>query len=629
MKDETQSTVDAVDSPPSWWRRVWRDLQPLISTTSVPVAVLFLVSMAFSFVAFGHRDVGHTAGSSYAYLFGHWTDFYTYNQPTFERNDYFPSIYVVFALWMAPVKLLVSPGIQNGVNISSWEMLWAKFGVMLVFGATVLVMVRIARELFPARQQTQRMVVAAYLLSPFAAFTVGVFGRYDIIAILFMLLGLLHFLRGNKWRFAFFFAIAVSFTYFALVLFAPLLLLRYKRLRDLVLLSLTALSIAALEGAAYWSNPPFHTTVSFLAQQYLKGNGQQGSLQSVILILILVGLFLLWRLPLDPSALGATAVFAGALAYGFMFVAVKWNLAWFALLVPLFALTLGYLRRPGRFLLWESGVFVAYIWVAVNRWSHNIDMEMLRRGSLRSLLGPPHLFLSDLYRWAATPWLNVVLTVFFLSPVLFWLLERAEATRAVAPPEDTRTVGRGIWALRAATPLLFWSVPVIAALVMPVSAATMFTPQAPAYVMEQRPMCGPEHKLPYGQLRDGETAQQTFVAQAARLGAVSVMVGTWGHQMSGRLLIDVKDAAGTTLGTRDVDLTRVPDNSALYVILDSPAADSSGATYTVTFRTAGVPATSSFSLWGSSDDCDPHGTLTLDGAAQGGDANLTEYYARR
>lgn len=628
MNDATRTTADVAVPPRPWLTRAWRDVQPLISTISVPVAVLFLLSSALNFVAFGHRDVGHTAGSSYAYLFGHVTDFYTYNQPIFERNDYFPSIYVAFALWMTPVKLLVSPGIQNGVNISSWEMLWAKFGVMLVFGATVLVMVRIARELFPARQQTQRMVVAAYLLSPFTAFAVGVFGRYDIIAILFMLSGLLHLLRGNKWKFALFFAISASFTYFALVLFAPLVLLRYKRIRDVALLTISVLSIAALEGVVYWSNPPFHTTVSFLASQYLKGNGQQGSLQSVILILIVVGLALLWRLPLDPSRLGATAVFAGTLAYGLMFVAVKWNLAWFALLVPLFALALGYLRRPGRFLLWESGVFVAYIWVAVNRWSHNIDMEMLRRGSLRSLLGPPHLFLSDLYRWAATPWLNLVLTVFFLSPVLFWLLERAEATHATELPEDAQTVGRRTWGLRAATPLLFWSTPVIAALVMPVSTAKLFTPQAPAYVMEQHQMCGPEHKLPYGQLHDGETAQQTFTAQWARLGAVSVMVGTWGHQMSGTLLIDVKDSKGTTLGTRDVDLRRVPDNSALYVMLDSPVAASSGESYTVTFRTAGVPATSSFSLWGSSDDCDPHGTLTIDGVAQGGDTNLTEYYAR-
>ena len=617
-------------SPVTWWTTVAGDFRNLTATISMPVMVLFLASAAFNYVAFGHRDLGHTAGSSYAYLFGHWADFYTYNQPVFERNDYFPSIYVVFALWMAPVKLLVSPGVQNGVNISSWEMLWARLGVLLVFVATVRVLALIARQLFPARLQTQRLVVAAYLLSPFLAFTVGVFGRYDVLGILFMLLGLRAYLRGDKWRFALFFAVAVSFTYFALVLFAPLVVLRYKKLRDLALLSLTGVSLMTLEAAAYWSNPPFHTTISLLAEQYIKGNGKQGSLQSVILILVVVGLFLLWRLPADLNTVRPVAVFAGAMAYGFMFVAVKWNLAWFALLAPLFALVLGYLRRPGRFLVWESVVFAAYIWVAVNRWSHNIDMEMVRRGSLRSVLGSPHLYLSDIYRWTATPWLSVVLTVFFLSPILFWLLERAEATHGFGPPDDeVQPISQRMWAARAATPLVFWTVPVVAALVMPVSVAKIFTPQAPAYAMVARPMCGPDRKMPYGQLYDGHTGQQTFVAGAARLGAVSVMVGTWGHEMTGTLTIEVADALGTPLGTRNIDLQRVPDNSALYLILDAPVADSAGASYTVAFRTTGVPASSSFSLWGSKDDCDAQGALTLDGAAQTGDVNLTEYYARR
>ncbi len=612
-------------------RHALQELRAVVSTISLPVVLLFLVSSAFNFVAFGHRDLGHTAGSSYAYLFGHWTDFYTYNQPFFERNDYFPTVYLIFAAWMAPVKMLVSPGVQNGLDISSWELLWARFGLWIVFALTVHLMILVARELFPDRERTRNLVVAAYLISPFAAFLVGIFGRYDVLGIFFTLLGLLYYLRGKRWRFALCFAIAASFMYFALLAFAPLLVLVYKRLRDLVALSVVALSVLALETVVYLGNPPFHATVGHLAAIYIQGDGTRGGLQSVIAILLVVALFLLWRLPTTRETLGQPAVYAVALAYGLLLVAVKWNLAWFSILTPFFALTLGYLRRPGRFILWESVCFVAYIWYAVNRWSRHIDVSLVERGALRSLFEPPHLYLGDIYPRAAFPVLAVVLIAYFISPMVFRLLERAEATWAAttAPlEEEPAPIARWMWTMRAGTPVVAWTLPVLTALWIPTPVATAITPDAAAYAMESRQMCGAFNRLPYGQLQDGHDAEQSFAAAADGLGAVSVLIGTWGHRMTGSLTIDVRTSEGTLVGSKEVALGKAVDNGPVYVVLEAPLEDSADRQYLATFRTDGVPPSASFSLWGSAVDCEPEATLTLDGAVQAGDLDLTTYYRR-
>ena len=69
--------------------------------------ILFIVIASFCFIAFQQGgDLGHTGGSSIAYLQGHVLDFYDYNVQFVGGNAYLPSTYMLFAVWNIPIYLI-------------------------------------------------------------------------------------------------------------------------------------------------------------------------------------------------------------------------------------------------------------------------------------------------------------------------------------------------------------------------------------------------------------------------------------------------------------------------------------------------------------------------------------------
>jgi hypothetical protein len=453
--------------------RLARWARTALSGLPVPVGILYLLSTIFNLLAFNQGDLNHTVASSYAYLFGHGLDFYDYNATQFTGNDYFPTTYILFALWMAPVKLIVSPGVQNGIDLSEPEVAWAKLLLLLLFWATFIVVSKIAKELFPQRENTQTTVRIAFLLSPLAAFAFNVFGQYDILGVFFVALGFLFYLRGDKWRFAIFFALAASSKYFALLILLPLVLLQFKKLKDIVLLGLVGVSVLVIEALIYLPNVAFreHTLFSLVGGKAATAGGQ------VLLaaVIFLVGCIVLWRIVPTRQNLGQLAVFTVIVVYGLMFAVVVWHPQWFIILTPFFAFALGYLRRPGWFLVWDSLFFVAYIWIAGHRWIANVDLTMVDKGALRDVLGDPAFLLSDIYPAAVLPALSAVVVFYVFSPLAVLLIERAGVAWRDAPveapvaPDGPRTP-IGVWLLRVLILPLAWTLPAIVALSISASA---------------------------------------------------------------------------------------------------------------------------------------------------------------
>ena len=64
------------------------------------------ISLGLCFLLFKQSDLTHTNSSSFAYLYGHFWDFYDYNQSRMGDNNYLPIFYWFFAIWNIPLKLL-------------------------------------------------------------------------------------------------------------------------------------------------------------------------------------------------------------------------------------------------------------------------------------------------------------------------------------------------------------------------------------------------------------------------------------------------------------------------------------------------------------------------------------------
>ena len=96
-----------------------------------------------------HVDLFHTSSSSYAYLNGHITDFYDYNKPLVDGNDYLPIIYAIFAIWNLPLKLfgLTHNVAATGVMLSIPELIWTKLLLVIFYFASAFVIYKISKQI--------------------------------------------------------------------------------------------------------------------------------------------------------------------------------------------------------------------------------------------------------------------------------------------------------------------------------------------------------------------------------------------------------------------------------------------------------------------------------------------------
>ena len=134
-------------------------------------------------------------------------------------------VYLVFAVWDFPLWLLEKANVDVMNNIPC--LLWAK---LLPVGAVLLSTRYLGKVLETASVPEKRVSFAKYLYltSSLLIGTVLITSRYDAMCSVFMLLSLFFWLKKKNGWFAFWCGIAFCFNYFAVLIFAPLLLLREK-----------------------------------------------------------------------------------------------------------------------------------------------------------------------------------------------------------------------------------------------------------------------------------------------------------------------------------------------------------------------------------------------------------------
>ena len=211
--------------------RVGRTLAELLSVFKRHDLVVYFLFVGFLFVSFEqHYDIFHTMGSAVTYLNGHFRDFYEINAAALSYTNYLPSTYIVFAIWGIPLKLLgllKEPTLPVGMSF-----LWFKLMTTGVYFGAGGVLYRIGLELGLTRRGALLLSVA-WVTTPIAVFSQFIFGQYNVLTVIFTLLGFLYYLRERNRLAAFYFGIAITFKYFPLFVFLPLLLLTEKRPREL------------------------------------------------------------------------------------------------------------------------------------------------------------------------------------------------------------------------------------------------------------------------------------------------------------------------------------------------------------------------------------------------------------
>ena len=369
----------------SWWSSTERP-------GLVDWALLGIILLgAYAFFLYG--DVRATFEHSFNFLDsvlqGRIGDFYRIaieHTSTGHPAVYDIPLYLLFGLWNLPTYIIYRiTGFQY--LLSTPAQLWLKTMMVLAALLAAKVLVDIARDLGVSRQRSKW--VAFFFLSSMTLFVpVFVIVQYDIIMIVFILLGLRAYLRGRLGRFLLWFAIANTLKLFALFIFVPLLLLREKRLRVVALQVVVGLIGLVACRAIYHGNVAYKASTggfmsSMLQRLTAVGVPWQSSMIPIFVVFMVgIVIFAYLRRPQGTKALAADAVYICMAIYLVFATVVPLNPYW-AVMVSPFAVLIIFLN-PRHVLLnsaLEMGVgtalFLMYTFTGFSMYNRSILDQLL------------------------------------------------------------------------------------------------------------------------------------------------------------------------------------------------------------------------------------------------------------
>lgn len=205
-------------------------------TVVFEIAALAVV-LFFSTLVFMYTDIVNTIDNSNILLraikHAQPLKFYEWSVDCSATNyaaNYNFAIYVLFAIWQAPMYLLAH---ITGRVYMQWPLalLWSKLLVVLFSAAVALLIYKIVLFCTGGNGRKRALLaVVLYYGSVFTFYPVFLCGQLDSICMTFMLSGVYYYLTGSTKRFWLFFLLAAPFKLFALILALPLVLMRQKNL---------------------------------------------------------------------------------------------------------------------------------------------------------------------------------------------------------------------------------------------------------------------------------------------------------------------------------------------------------------------------------------------------------------
>jgi hypothetical protein len=353
--------------------------------------LLFAVLAGACYLVFQHPDLRQTGGASLLYLQGHLLDFYDSNARIWTPLAYLPSTFVVFALWNIPLWVL---GVVNAASVQSSQFLllmWYKMLPTLAYLVSALVIYKIGIQAGFGAQKS-RVSAFVWLTTPIAFYSQFIFGQYDSLGLILVLIGLHFYFKKNLSTFALLCGVAFTFKYFALLLFLPLLLLAEKRISALLLriclfaLPTPLIMLPYLPSQAFWNGVFGYFSTSYVWTATIS-NGYVN-----IQLFLIAWLFLCaWAYFVDPPSDGSifqwTFFFANAsmfAVFGLAFFHAQW-LIWAS---PFWVISTFMSRKARIFLILDILIMLCFTAFVVTFSPRDVDQQLFALGLLKGTALP-------------------------------------------------------------------------------------------------------------------------------------------------------------------------------------------------------------------------------------------------
>jgi hypothetical protein len=310
------------------------------------------------------------------------------------------------------------------------QTIWSKLLLAIFFFSSVHLVGKIAEQICASASPGQIIQNGlapdhVFATAPIAIFAVFIFGGYDIFAVFFMLLGIHAYFAKDFKRFVLWFSVAISFKYFAALIYLPLVLLIEKRLIYLVLYGLLGIAITAIQFALYWHSDIFLGEIFGLVGA--KATGHAVSIRFILAnmaygVMCLYLYFSKLDITVDPQGWFRRTIFACMLSYSLLFSWVLWHPQWIILITPFIALSYLWIRNQKTMLLIEILGYLGFAVYCMNNWVGNVDNTMVYGGVFGDLLPQTLTLASDVMgrRWMALSRVLFYASLYASLLVILW-----------------------------------------------------------------------------------------------------------------------------------------------------------------------------------------------------------------
>ena len=450
--------------------------------------------------------------------------------------------------------------------------MWYKLLPVIIYFITAQLIYHIGKEMGFGEKKSL-LCKFAFLVFPMGVFSQFIFSQYDIFTVFFMVLGLYFFLKNKMWQFALAFGMASTFKYHAVLYFAALLLLKEKKIRNLIRYTLIMAVPLMVEILPNLSSDAFRRNVfGFSALEYVKKPFSVGFFSGINLMAAVAAFVLVWayQKKVDKDATASWAVFFCVAVSFSVFGFSTWNPQWVLLMAPFLVLNI-FMNENGNLLLMITNIFMLAMYIFCSQ--SMVDERVLNGGILKYILKDRNFAVRmwDVYRFhdqellCTAMWIVLLLYVVFGHP-------RYHSKKG-------STISRGlVWQIRAA--FLFG----VAAFVFPMSVCAMGVLQGKTVFFDNsRQNMEMENVV---MLERDHPIIQELTADGKEITGIKIRVYTETNLDLYSLKVVLRDKdSGEVLYESEGDTYGLKENTALYSFLKHSVEVENGKTYQLEITT--------------------------------------------
>lgn len=358
--------------------------------------LIFILTICYFIFNHGDIMITSTHGKDLLQLTfkGKFLTFYDYTNST---AVYLIPIYIMFAIWSIPVKIVY---FIRGINL--WgkldyfgmnyvDLMWYKLLPVIFCILSCIIIKKILGELI-VDERRKKWAGFIFLSFPILIFSQFIFGQYDSINMFFTTLGIYYFIKRKYYKFAVAFSFAITFKLFPIFIFIPLILLFEKRIFHIIKYLIigmigTVLSNALFIGSAGFKEAKAFTN-SMIDRFFVSGIQTSFGMISIFLVLFIAAcIYAYLTNENNKDKFNYISMYLCLFVYSSFYTFVYWHPQWVMLLVPMWVICMLISDNLKLSYILSIVLNISYLLITVCHWPMNVDESMINHGLLPVIFG--------------------------------------------------------------------------------------------------------------------------------------------------------------------------------------------------------------------------------------------------